>query len=366
MALPAHDNPATPPLLSIPAGQSVCLAKPEAGNILQKGDHGFDAYLDQIYKAPEIRALDQVTALKARLRTSVHFDHFWRVALTGLSEILDTQMVWISRRMKVEPEDPNVELPEIGEDGSAVHCVAWYYTNNKDDSGFGRNLRSESRTSPSAYMRFNKPFLLPSGLKQFAPDYLYMSRMPIDCDSYLGLPLFSDGECIGHIGATYTPEGLQRRKLSWGWIHMILHAFEDMFADRIIAETEPLQIQPAAAGDAPTQHDASPTLLPSQGFKPYAQSLSHELRTPMQGVVGMLDVMQTSLIEATESTSPKAEQILKKLQEDIEVTQGMSSLSLSLSLTLSLCVPLALPLPPSPSLSLSLSSSPPPPGLFSP
>jgi K+-sensing histidine kinase KdpD len=64
----------------------------------------------------------------------------------------------------------------------------------------------------------------------------------------------------------------------------------------------------------------------AQSLKPYARSLSHELRTPMHGVTGMLDVMHATLQEAIESQqNAKLRNILQALKENIELVQGMTT-----------------------------------------
>lgn len=67
-----------------------------------------------------------------------------------------------------------------------------------------------------------------------------------------------------------------------------------------------------------------PEFLPTTpSFKPFARSLSHELRTPMHGVIGMLDVMQATVQEAIESHQcPNLRKIFYGLRENIEVVQG--------------------------------------------
>lgn len=63
----------------------------------------------------------------------------------------------------------------------------------------------------------------------------------------------------------------------------------------------------------------------AQSLKPYARSLSHELRTPMQGVVGMLDVIMANAKEAGESPdSIDVAKFLRDLKESIEIVQGTS------------------------------------------
>jgi signal transduction histidine kinase len=68
-------------------------------------------------------------------------------------------------------------------------------------------------------------------------------------------------------------------------------------------------------------NDAPITEAPS--LKPFARSLSHELRTPMHGVIGMLDVMHATVQEAIESQqNSKSRNIFQALKENIEVVQG--------------------------------------------
>ena len=58
----------------------------------------------------------------------------------------------------------------------------------------------------------------------------------------------------------------------------------------------------------------------------FARSLSHELRTPMQGVVGMLDIMRANIQDALE-TLPQSQvtEVLQSLMDNIEVVQGQTS-----------------------------------------
>lgn len=62
---------------------------------------------------------------------------------------------------------------------------------------------------------------------------------------------------------------------------------------------------------------------PAHSFRLYARSLSHELRTPMHGVIGMLDVMHETVQESIESQqNPVVRNIFQGLKKDIEAVQG--------------------------------------------
>ena len=72
-----------------------------------------------------------------------------------------------------------------------------------------------------------------------------------------------------------------------------------------------------------SEADDGPAIT-AQSLKPFARSLSHELRTPMHGVIGMLDVMHATVQEAIESQqSLKIRAIFQALKENIEVVQGI-------------------------------------------
>lgn len=117
----------------------------------------------------------------------------------------------------------------------------------------------------------------------------------------------------------WNDDGLSKLRLGWGYLEMLLHSLEDMILKRVLegqgfakpADTNPTKVIPQEAVTA------------SQSLKPYARSLSHELRTPMQGVVGMLDVMHATVQESLEGqTNPKIREIFQVLRENIEVVQG--------------------------------------------
>ncbi len=71
-----------------------------------------------------------------------------------------------------------------------------------------------------------------------------------------------------------------------------------------------------------TEVDSVP-VTGAHSFRPYARSLSHELRTPMHGVIGMLDVMHATVQESIEmQQNPQIRNIFLALKDNIEVVQG--------------------------------------------
>jgi signal transduction histidine kinase len=104
---------------------------------------------------------------------------------------------------------------------------------------------------------------------------------------------------------------------------MLFHSLEDMILARVLEGDN-------FAKSAEKVEQERPQVIPheaitvAQSLKPYARSLSHELRTPMQGVVGMLDVMMANVKEASEGLDDsRIRRVLDTLRENIETVQGL-------------------------------------------
>lgn len=120
----------------------------------------------------------------------------------------------------------------------------------------------------------------------------------------------------------WSKPGAEKRTLSWAFIEMMMHAMEDMMVQRLQEGSNFVRPAPASEKPVVIPHNA---VTVAQSLRPYAGSLSHELRTPMQGVVGMLDVMYATVREAVVSQSdPHLRQVFANLQENIEVVQDSS------------------------------------------
>jgi signal transduction histidine kinase/AmiR/NasT family two-component response regulator len=301
--------------------QSICLAQPLPGHVVQPGQTGFKEELAKIYDPAESNAAEQLVELKEALRNA-DTDTFWALLTKGLAQIADAQYAFVSKRILVDDRDIPVELPPIGEPGACLVGEAFYIN---DDHGNGpghlRNFKYHAYACPCAYMKHDKIFIIPERLNDFIVNN--PNDLIIPGEAFLGIPLFAEGKCFAHFGVMWGGEGAARRVLSWGFLEMILHSLEDMILERVLegndfaksarqVPIEPLKVVPHAA------------ISVAQSLKPYARSLSHELRTPMQGVVGMLDVMMANLKDASESMQmdPRTLQVLETLKENIEAVQG--------------------------------------------
>jgi hypothetical protein len=313
--------PAMPP--DIIERQSLCLAQPMPGMVAQTGQSGFKEHLARIFDTYESNAAEKLVELKDSLRNA-DTDTFWALLTKGLAHIADAQYAFVSKRILVEDKDVPVELPPIGEPGACLMGEAFYIN---DDHGNGpghlRNFKYHAYACPCAYMKHEKIFIIPERLNDFIVNN--PNDLIIPGEAFLGIPLFAEGKCFAHFGVMWGAEGAARRKLSWGFLEMILHSLEDMILNRVLQGNDFAQ----SAHTVPTlqtkivPHEA---VSVAQSLKPYARSLSHELRTPMQGVVGMLDVMMANLKEAAESMQidSRTRQVLDTLKENIEAVQGQS------------------------------------------
>lgn len=303
--------------------QSICLAQPSPGAVVQPGEKGFKEHLARHYSAAESNAAEQLVELKDLLRNA-STESFWSLLTKGLARMADAQYAFVSKRILVDDKDVPVELPPIGEPGSCLMGEA-FYINDGSGNGPGhlRNFKYHAYSCPCAYMKHDKIFVIPERLNEFIIDN--PNDLIIPGEAYMGIPLFAEGKCFAHFGVMWGKEGAARRVLSWGFLEMLFHSLEDMILERVLQGD---QFAQSAQQVSPEQ----PKLIPhaavsvAQSLKPYARSLSHELRTPMQGVVGMLDVMMANLKEAAETMhiDPHTRQVLDTLKENIEAVQGQS------------------------------------------
>jgi signal transduction histidine kinase/DNA-binding NarL/FixJ family response regulator len=306
------------------ARETICISLPAPNSVIHNGEHGFQEELGRFYKDAESRALEHIIKLKAALRAAKTEEEFWPMATEGLAEITGAQYSFINKRIVVDDEDANVEMPPYGTPGSCTMSQAMYYNDGHGNSGGGRNLKYSIYGAPCEHMKHDKVFILPERLNEAITNNPNASHFIVPAEAYLAVPLFdNDGKCFGHFGAMWSIEGLKKRQLNWAFTELLFHSIEDLllagfmdrgrFASALKATANPNAIVP---------HEA---IVATQSLKPYARNLSHELRTPMQGVVGMLDVMYATVQEATEGLQDKAlRAVLDGLRENIEVVQDSS------------------------------------------
>jgi hypothetical protein len=303
--------------------RSVALSRPLPGIVVQEGESGFKEELSRLYDPAESNAAEQLVELKNVLRVA-DTDSFWALLTKGLASIADAQYAFVSKRILVDEKDVAVEMPPIGEPGSCLMGEAFYIN---DDHGNGpghlRNFKYHAYQCPCAYMKHDKIFLIPERLNDFIVNN--PNDLIIPGEAYLGIPLFAEGRCFAHFGVMWGKEGAARRTLSWGFLETLFHALEDLILARVLEGND-------FAKSAQPVRNEDPKVVPheaisvAQSLKPYARSLSHELRTPMQGVVGMLDVMMANVKEASETMDidMRTRRMLDTLKENIEAVQGAS------------------------------------------
>jgi signal transduction histidine kinase len=121
----------------------------------------------------------------------------------------------------------------------------------------------------------------------------------------------------------WNSEGAAKRKLGWSFLEMFMHSLEDLILQRIL-EGRGFVKDVAPPDSTPAKIIPLSAITASQSLKPYARSLSHELRTPMQGVVGMLDIMYSTVLDAiANQQNERVRSVFEDLKNHIEVVQGM-------------------------------------------
>ena len=298
---------------------SICFAQQTADSIVQHGDADFRSTLEKHYDRSESQALEAVIRLKEEARRA-RPEEFPSVISAGLARLFDAQWGLITKRLDKD-EDTGAALPSIGDPDSRFLAISWFYDDGKGSNGSGEDLQYHAHSCPCAYMRHNKVFIIPSHYQDFVPNDPNQQFLPFEFEAEILLPIFVHGQCVGHFGVLWSKEGAARRRHRWPLIEAILHSIEDLISQRLLEAGHfpnvEIPISPTVAENELKQQVSS-------SLKPYARTLSHELRTPMQGVTGMLDLMYSNVQELLEAQpGAKVKSVFQSLKEDIEVIQGI-------------------------------------------
>lgn len=305
-----------------PDRSTICFGLPSPNDVALPGDSRFPDVLAKTYNRREAILQERTIALKDRARDAAH-DDFWQIVAAGIAELFEAQLSFISTRV-THDRNTGKALPQIGERGSYLNALALYVNDGKDINAFEREVLYKAWDCPCEGMKYGKVFIIPSEADKFTPHNPNAAFLPFTLDSYMGLPIFTKGVNVGHFGLVWTHEGALKRNVSWSFIEAILHSLEDLVLQHIMRYIEKDSFShwrslPAEEGEG----KAGPAL---NSFKPHAHILSHELRTPMQGVVGMLDLVQATVQEAIDSTKRiSSTDILRSLKEDITAVQGLQA-----------------------------------------
>jgi hypothetical protein len=304
---------------------SLCLPHFGKDSVLHGGDEGFKDVLRQYFPSAESNASERLVDLKSRLRSASTHD-FWGILMEEMCDIAGAQCGFVAKRILMDGQDSAVEMPELGEPGSCLMGVAFYLNNGSDVKQMYRDYKYHAYGTPCAHMKHDKVFIVPERMEEFVTNN--PNTMPWKhSEAFIGVPLFTEGKNFAHFGMIWSSEGASTRKLSWSFIEMFLHSLEDMILARIL-EGRGFAKEMAPPDSVPAKIIPLSAITASQSLKPYARSLSHELRTPMQGVVGMLDIMYSTVLDAiANQQNERVRDVFKDLKNHIEVVQGMLSYS---------------------------------------
>ncbi|KAF2156825.1 hypothetical protein K461DRAFT_283679 [Myriangium duriaei CBS 260.36] len=302
---------------------TICLSQPKPDVVIHHGDEGFTQELGKLYSTSESELLEGLIELKTALKSTPH-DEFWSFLSERMAELLGAQMSFISKRMLVDDQDRAVEMPPIGEPGACLMASALYYNDGMGTQSTLKAFKYHAYGCPCGYMRHDKVFIIPDNLENFTPGSSNPNDFPFKLESYIGIPLFAEGKCFAHFGVIWSPEGAKQKRLPWATIELFLHSLEDIILERLLEGSQFRENDVQVHGDR-NRIIPHAAITAAQSLKPYARSLSHELRTPMQGVVGMLDVMYATVLEAYENqTNSDVRQIFETLKDNIEMVQDSS------------------------------------------
>ncbi|KAF7592895.1 hypothetical protein BBP40_012307 [Aspergillus hancockii] len=305
--------------------KSECLSGDTSAATLLNDDSQADPSNHTYIGGHQSMAIEQLVKLKQELR-GLDLESFWSRLMEHITSICNSQYAFVARRVR---DDESVG--DLGEHKPCLFGTAFYYNDGHQNIGMHRH-RYFAGGNPLSHMDDGKPCLVPEklgSLMSFDRD-----QLPFAAEGYLAVPLFSETQCLAHFGLMWSESGLQKRKHSWSTLEMVLYSLEDLIVQRIRDDTNDAKadrshkdVKNVSKGhkivdDAHLNTSHGYTDFSSHPLKPFARSLSHELRTPMQGIVGMLDVMHATVREAIQGKpSPKAEFVFQSLKESIEMVQ---------------------------------------------
>ncbi|KAJ6108391.1 hypothetical protein N7523_009714 [Penicillium sp. IBT 18751x] len=319
---PESDVPSSVPrpVMSFPSCKSEAVNDGLA-TVNEDGNLHFDASGRSWNDDAQTTAIEHLVTLKEGLHTPDN-ELFWKRLMEDITSMGKAQYGFVARR--VHGGEPMAELKGRR---PTLFGAAFYFNDGYQAVGMQRH-RYFAGGNPLLHMDHERPCLIPENLKSlvaFGDD-----QLPFPAEAYLSIPLFSAGKCIAYLGLMWSTEGLRTRNLSWSFLEMMLHSLEDRIVQRLLLDEEftGQRLGSDATSDTSMVQNSQTASFDdafdftSQPLKPYARSLSHELRTPMQGVVGMLDVMHATVREAMESKTPvKSGGIFQALKEGIEMVQ---------------------------------------------
>jgi len=303
--------------------QTLCLAGSTPGLATHAGEDDFAQRLRKNYQADESNAVEQLVHFKAELN-KLSGEAFWSRLMTGMTEICHSQFAFVSKRVLFDDQNTAVEMPKIGEVGSCLMATAIYYNNGEAIKGLHHDYKYHAWSCPCSHMKHDKVFLIADHLTDFIKNEENPNTYPFEPEAYLGVPLFAEGKCYAHFGMMWTKEGIRKKSnLSWAFIELFMHALEDLISRKLLTG----QSFAKTAEQIQEQSRVIPqtAVTATQSLKVYAKSLSHELRTPMQGVVGMLDLMYATVQEQIENEDNHTiRKVFQSLRNNIEVVQDSS------------------------------------------
>ncbi|KAB8239787.1 uncharacterized protein BDW43DRAFT_11888 [Aspergillus alliaceus] len=305
--------------------KSECLSGDTSASTLLNDDPQVDPSNHTYIGGHQSMAIEQLVKLKQELR-ALDLESFWSRLMEHITSICNAQYGFVARRVR---DDEAVS--DMGDHKPRLFGTAFYYNDGHQNVGMHRH-RYFAGGNPLSHMDHEKPCLVPEklgSLMSFDQD-----QLPFAAEGYLAVPLFSGTQCLAHFGLMWSESGLQKRNLSWSLLEMVLYSLEDLIVQRIRednsnakAERSFKDVKTISKGHKIIDDSYLSVLhghpdFSSQPLKPFARSLSHELRTPMQGIVGMLDVMHATVREAIQGKpSPRAGYVFQSLKESIEMVQ---------------------------------------------
>lgn len=244
------------------------------------------------------QALKDLLNLKCVLASDPR-DHFWRLLVPGILRMTRCQAV---------------SLTQINQRQRQARIRYCCYSDERDSAGDDQDVhyweksRHAERSTRASSPKISQYQLNAHPVLSASLPFTERRSASLKHENFGGQ---------SQVELMWTERGARERILGWPYVELLCQALEGVIEQRMLAEAECKLPTNLPVLSAPPSVSTQSSRLAKQ-----AGLLSHELRTPMQGIIGTLDLMHHSIEMARDAVQQAdAPNYFEGLHQDIEALQ---------------------------------------------
>ncbi|KAI5306782.1 hypothetical protein KEM56_007155 [Ascosphaera pollenicola] len=260
------------------------------------------------------RAFEELTQLRSELRKEESV-LFWSKLIKGIARTCKAQYAFVAKHTS------SASPPEYSNISTQVPGLAYDNRHNTTEDEAWDKAGKISSEIPSI-LPIDGPSMMACDLQSVIGEE-NMTKLPFPMHAYLCMQVRVSRSYSLSLGLMWTYEGLTQLDLSWAAVKLILYALEELAKSRAkLFEFQRFsKKEDHSRRENRVRRPASPRQvhnLKHPSFRAFAPHLSHELRTPMQGVVGMFDVVHADIEDISRDNTGEVADRLKSITQLLE------------------------------------------------